>query len=252
MSLVHSGVVLQALSSFTGATVKHFSEDAQSGDNLHVFNFLPTIFANKPLQALSIFTDATDTAPLKCFCSELFVDIDNFLDPRFDYDFTDLTDDSTCMRGNEPYKRPCGWKRIAIKVLDKYPDGNAWLGSDGWRSYSVDGEWPVSYHGTGMNSAKAIIESHYVPGSGQRYGRGIYSTYDIIEATGYSHDVKCKETGKTYKVLLQNRINPKMRKVCTRQDYWLIEVPEGITSDEQIAEIVEKSIRPYGILFKEV
>lgn len=271
MSLIHSGVVLQALSSFTGATVKPFSEDAQDGENLHIFNFLPTIFANKTafvnkqtdvpdafFNKQTVVSDAfvnkqtyvPDAASLKCFCSELFVDIDNFLDPRFDYDFTDLRDDSTCMRGNVPYKRPCGWKRIAIKVLDKYPDGNAWLGTDGWRSNSVDGEWPVSYHGTAMNSAKAIIESHYVPGSGQVYGRGIYSANDIEEATAYSEEVICEETRKIYKVLLQNRINPKMRKVCARKEYWLIEVPEGTRPDKE-REIVEKSIRPYGILFKE-
>lgn len=42
--------------------------------------------------------------------------IDTFLDPRFEYDYTDLKDDSMCVSGNDPYKRPFGWKRIAIKV----------------------------------------------------------------------------------------------------------------------------------------
>ncbi|KAL1250706.1 hypothetical protein QQF64_018502 [Cirrhinus molitorella] len=238
MSLVHSNVVLQALSAFTGATVKHSTKETKDDNELHIYNFIPTYVTNRAL--------ATDSV-----CDELFVDIDTFLDPRFDYDFTDLKDSSTCKRGNEPYTRPCGWKRIAVKVLDKYPDGNAWLGTDGWRSYSVDGEWPVSYHGTSMNSAKAIIESHYIPGSGQVYGRGIYSTYDIKETVCYSQKVTCKETGKTYNVLLQNRINPKMRKVCAKKEYWLIEIPNGTPRDKE-TEIVEKSIRPYGILFKEV
>ncbi len=228
---------------FTGATVKHLTRETKDDNELHIFNFMPTTFVTK--QAFG----GTDS--LRCFCDELFVDIDTFLDPKFDFDYTGLKDDSTCKRGNEPYTRPCGWKRIAIKVLDKYPDGNAWLGTDGWRSYSVDCEWPVSYHGTSMNSAKAIVESHYVPGSGQVYGRGIYSTYDIKEATAYSHKVKCKETGKSYDVLLQNRINPNMRKVCARKEYWLIEIPAGTPPDEE-GKIVEKSIRPYGILFKEV
>lgn len=243
MSLVHSSAVLQALSTFTGASLKPFSEETKHGNELNVLNFLPSTFVKK--QALP------GAVSLQCFCNELFVNIDKFLDPMFDYDYTSLKDDSTCKRGNEPYTRPCGWKRIAIKVLDKYPDGNAWLGKDGWRDYSVDGEWPVSYHGTSMNSAKAIIGSHYAPGSGQVYGRGIYSTYDIKEATAYSHRITCKETGKTYNVLLQNRINPKMRKVCARKEYWLIEIPAGTTPDEE-RKIVEKSIRPYGILFKEV
>ncbi|KAL1268626.1 hypothetical protein QQF64_033989 [Cirrhinus molitorella] len=243
MPSVHSNVVLQALSIFTGANVKSLTEETNVGKELDVFNFLPTTFAK---------TQAVDEVDsLQGSCPDLFVDIGKFLDPKFDYDFTHLTDNSTCMRGNEPYTRPCGWTRLAVKVLDKYPDGNAWLGKKGWRNYSVDGEWPVSYHGTSMNSAKAIVESNYKPGSRERFGRGIYSTYDIKEATAYSHTVTCKNTGKKYKVLLQNRINPKMRKVCAKKEYWLIEIPAGTPPDKE-REIVDKSIRPYGILLKEV
>ncbi|RXN31524.1 hypothetical protein ROHU_016924 [Labeo rohita] len=244
MSLVHSNVVLQALSTFTGANVKSLTEDTIDGKELNVFNFLPTTFAKKEA------VDEIDS--LQSSCPDLFVDIDKFLDPKFDYDFTHLKDNSICKRGNEPYTRPCGWTRVAVKVLDKYPDGNAWLGTDGWRSNSVADEWPVSYHGTSMNGAKAIIGDHYKPGTGQAYGRGIYSTYDIKEATSYSKTVTCKETGITYNVLLQNRINPKMRKVCERKpEYWLIEIPAGTPSDKE-KKIVEKSIRPYGLLFKAV
>ncbi|KAI2645029.1 3,7-dimethylxanthine N-methyltransferase TCS1 [Labeo rohita] len=243
MSSVHSNVVLQALSTFTGANVNSLTEETNDSKELNVFNFLPTTFANT--QAVDEIDSLQDSFP------NLFVDLNTFLDPGFDYDFTDLKDNSKCMRGNEPYTRPCGWTRVAIKVLDKYPDGNAWLGTAGWRSYSVADEWPVSYHGTSMNSAKAIIGDHYKPGSRELYGRGIYSTYDIKEATFYSDAVTCQETGKKYNVLLQNRINPKMRKVCDRKDYWLIEIPAGTPSDKE-KEIVEKSIRPYGLLLKEV
>ncbi|XP_073694022.1 uncharacterized protein [Garra rufa] len=243
MSSVHSNVVLQALSIFTGSTVKSLTADTTDGKELNVFNFLPTTFAR---------TQAVDEVDsLQASCPNLFVDINKFLDPKFNYDFTHLKDKSTCMRGNERYTRPCGWTRTAVKVLDKYPDGNAWLGTDGWRSNSVAGEWPVSYHGTSMNSAKAIIEDHYTAGPRQKYGRGIYSTYDIKEATKYSHTVTCEKTRKKYNVLLQNRINPKMRTVCARSDYWMIKIPAGTPSDKE-REIVEKSIRPYGILFKEV
>lgn len=239
MSLVHSNVVLQALSSFTGVTVKPLTEKTEAGNELNVFNFLPTTFAEKA-------GDEPDS-----LFSDLYVDLKGFLDPKFDFDFTNLKDTSKCVRGNESYTRPCGWKRIAIKVLNKYTDGNTWLGIDGWRSNSVDGEWPVSYHGTSMSSAKEIVQSHYMPGSGRVYGRGIYSTPDIKEATKYSHKFT-DDTGKTYEVLLQNRINPKMRKVCaTPAQYWLIEIPDGTTPARK-KKIVEQSIRPYGILFKEV
>src|SRR5205814_265326 len=53
---------------------------------------------------------------------------DNLLAPEYDYDFTNIKDDGKIfMRGNFEYKRPCGWKRIALNVLDKYED-NVWLG----------------------------------------------------------------------------------------------------------------------------
>ncbi len=239
MSLVHSNAVLQALSTFTGAAVKPLTGKTENSNELDVFNFLPTTFAKQAGdEPDSIFTD-------------LHVDMGAFLDPKFDYDFTNLQDNSACVRGNEAYIRPCGWKRIAVKVLNKYPEGNAWLGAAGWRSHSVDGEWPVSYHGTSMSSAKVIVESHYKPGGRRVYGTGIYSTPDIKEAVQYSDTVTDTETGKTYKVLLQNRINPKMRIVCANRKFWLIKVPDG-TTPAKLKKIVEGSIRPYGILFKEV
>ncbi|KAL0190462.1 hypothetical protein M9458_013160 [Cirrhinus mrigala] len=182
---------------------------------------------------------------------EMFVNMDEFFEPRFDYDFRKSRDKSVCMRGNEPYKRPCGWYRFALKVLDKYPDGNAWLGKDGWRSRSVAGEWPVSYHGTSVEGARGIVTSHYKAGPRELYGRGIYSTYDISQASSYSKEFTSKKNGKRFRVMMQNRINPEMRNVCKRKDYWLIEIPEGTSPDEE-KKIVEKSIRPYGILIKKV
>src|SRR6266498_4104671 len=50
------------------------------------------------------------------------LDLD-FLDPHYDYDFTNMkSSGNTYMRGNYKYNRPYGWKRIALKVLDKFPD----------------------------------------------------------------------------------------------------------------------------------
>lgn len=67
------------------------------------------------------------------------------LAPRFDYDFTNVNDNGrTFMRGNFEYKRPCGWKRVALNVLDKYED-NVWLGARGNRKSLTDSahnEWP--------------------------------------------------------------------------------------------------------------
>ena len=66
------------------------------------------------------------------------------LAPSYDYDFTNISDNGrTFMRGNFEYKRPCGWKRIALNVLDKY-ENNVWLGVNNRQSStsSVQNEWP--------------------------------------------------------------------------------------------------------------
>ncbi|XP_071357071.1 serine-aspartate repeat-containing protein D [Trachinotus anak] len=189
----------------------------------------------------------------KSYVKELFIDEEEFFDPQFDCDFTDFSDSAECRRGDEPYERPKGWYRMALKVRGKYPDGDTWLGTNGWRSYSVPGEWPVSYHGTSLAGAKGIIRSHYKAGDGDVYGRGIYSTPDIhvAEREEYAKTFTSKTTGKNYKVILQNRINPEKRKICQRSDYWLIPVHKRASAKEE-KQIVESSIRPYGILIKEL
>lgn len=185
--------------------------------------------------------------------NELFIDEKDFFDPQYDRDFTHLSDSAECMRGDEPYERPNGWYRMALKVRGKYPDGDTWLGPDGWRSHSVAGEWPVSYHGTSSDGARGIINSHYKAGDRALYGRGIYSTPDIHVAENelYAKTFQSKKTGKSYKVILQNRINPERREVCRRSDYWLIRVDEGTPAWKE-EWIAERAIRPYGILIQEM
>ncbi|XP_070686093.1 uncharacterized protein [Pempheris klunzingeri] len=179
-----------------------------------------------------------------------FVDEDDLFDPRFDYDFSNLKDTEVYYRGGEVYERPCGWYRFAIKVLNKY-DENAWLGTRYRSTESVPGEWPVSFHGTSDNGAQGIISDHYKPGPGQVYGRGIYSTPFISEADKYAKTFKSPTTGKKYKVVLQNRINPQYREKHNYDKYYLVRIPKG-TSDEDEQKMVERAIRPYGLLLKEV
>lgn len=185
---------------------------------------------------------------------EVFIDDETFFDRKFDYDFTNVSDSVRFKRGGEEYTRPCGWYRIGIKVLDKYED-NLWLGTNGFRTESAAGEWPVSYHGTSEKGAKGIITSHYKAGHNpnrQVYGRGIYSTPVLREASGYAGEFVSAKNGKTYKLILQNRVNPAFRKKHRQsEDYWLISVPAG-TSDSEERKIVERAIRPYGILLREV
>ncbi|XP_022620246.1 uncharacterized protein LOC111235950 [Seriola dumerili] len=175
---------------------------------------------------------------------------EEFFDPGFDYDFTHLTDTQTYWRGGEKYERPCGFKRFALKVLGKYDD-DTWLGTSYRSTESLEGEWPVSYHGTSEEGAKGIIEGHYKVGDVNAYGDGIYSTPDISVAKQYAKTFTSKNDKKSYKVILQNRINPEYRKEYNNDKYWLIRIPKE-KSDEEQQKMVERAIRPYGLLLKKV
>ncbi|MGH0117794.1 UNVERIFIED_CONTAM: hypothetical protein FKN15_039965 [Acipenser sinensis] len=180
---------------------------------------------------------------------EMFVDESQFFDPPYDYDLTNINDNGkTFYRGGEEYRRPCGWYRYAVKVLGKYEDGDRWLGvgEPQYRLNSASGEWPVSYHGTSEQGSEGILSGEYRPGPNAVHGRGVYSSPDIRVGTNYAKSFS--HNGKTYKIVLQNRVNPETRKIIPANqandvgDYWLI--PEG--------NIMRNSIRPYGLLLSEV
>ena len=177
------------------------------------------------------------------------------LDPRYNYDFTNKSDDGkTYMRGGKPYKRPYGWKRFAVKALDVY-GSNTWLGPNGMRTEEAAGEWPVSYHGTNLASAKAIMGTGYKMGPRQAFedvgGKAVYSSpsLDTVErnyATLFEHK------DNYYKVVLQNRVNPESGHLVivdakdngTGAEYWL--------SPKQDIDKGVFDVRPYGLLFKKV
>ena len=162
---------------------------------------------------------------------------DGFLDPSFDHDFTNESDNGKVyIRGGEVYHRPYGWYRFALKVLNKYED-NTWLGDKGPRTASTPGEWPVSYHGTSKEGAEGIATEGYDINRGKRflYGRGIYSSPDLYFIERYA--TKFSENGKQYKVVFQNRVNPDKLRKAFRDKYWIAD---------------DSDIRPYGILVKEI
>ncbi|KAK9957457.1 hypothetical protein ABG768_011701 [Culter alburnus] len=269
---VDKHILTEALSAILGVTVKLQSDckDLDGAIKLQIANLTTlALLKNEALQPVTCLTTSLSrlvvdkkksqetTKSEKASCSlrkELFVISDDFFDPSFDFDFTNMSElkSDECMRGDEPYKRPYGWMRFALKVRDKYPDGNAWLGTGGWRSRSAPGEWPVSYHGTDLQGAAGIIQSQYTAGDRQAYGRGIYSSPDINIADVFAKTKNfiSQKNGKTYKVIMQNRINPKKREIKNK-DIWLVPISEG-TSAEKEKEIVESSIRPYGLLLRKV
>jgi len=154
-----------------------------------------------------------------------FID-SSFLAPRFDYDFTNSVDKEIYKRGGEIYKRPCGWKRFALEVVNRYGD-TTWLGVITSRKTDEPGEWPVSYHGTGKTSAGGIAAEGYLLSKSKRqmYGRGIYSTPDISVAERYATSFELND-GVKYKLIFQNRVNPKSLIKISKEEtgageYWI-------------------------------
>ena len=169
---------------------------------------------------------------------------DEMLDPYYDYDFTDLVDDGKVyVRGGYPYKRPYGWKRIALKVKGKY-ENDSWLGVQGLRTESCSGEWPVSYHGTGDKSALQIVKEGYCNDRIRRekYGYGHYSSPNVNVAEKYAK--RFTYEGKEYKMILQNRVNMLGTNVIPKEatydldEYWVTPHPSDL--------------RPYGVLVKKM
>ena len=179
----------------------------------------------------------------------------SLLDPTYDYDFTDKQDDSKVyMRGGFVYNRPYGWKRYAIKVL-QVPEygGDQWLGPNGIRVQTTGEEWPVSYHGTAMENVDKIIAQGFRPGPRQLFGKGVYSSPSLdMVARLYSKEFQYE--GKSYKVVLQNRMNPDQinghLKVVPVSD-------TGVGADYWVAAKHDPKsgmydVRPYGILIREM
>lgn len=197
-------------------------------------------------------------APPESFQLTVEINTENFFHPQYDYDFTNVKDgDKKFTRGNEQYIRPCGWNRAALRVVQKYSDGDKWLGTG-------QDAWPVSYQGKDMDGS-LILTHGGKPDDQPQFldaaaaslltegtkGRGVYSTPDIRIAAKYCKKFKSRVDGKTYQVVLQNRINPEKRKSCQRQDVWVVYIPED-SSDVRVRAIVQESIRPYGLLLKQV
>ncbi|KAI6657924.1 hypothetical protein LOD99_15642 [Oopsacas minuta] len=152
-----------------------------------------------------------------------------YLDPYWDRDYTNLTGEHIKrMRGGYPYYRPCGWKRIAIKVTGKYSD-DKWLGHTG-----AEGEWAVSYHGTKKGAFDNICTQGYKVGTRAVYGRGVYSSPDINVAKGYAKQFLIN--GVTYLGIFQNRVNPKGVNIVNDGEFWVCPDPNDI--------------RPYGLCVK--
>ena len=156
---------------------------------------------------------------------------DDLLAPTFDYDFTNINDGGkTYKRGGEIYNRPCGWKRIALKVSGKY-ENDIWLGSKNGHQ-----EWPVAFHGTNFDGLKGICLDGFDISKLKRskFGKGHYTTPFISIAESFA--TVATIDGVQIKYVIQSRVNP--QSIIRRNDdkYWILP-----TNDD---------LRPYGFCYK--
>lgn len=184
-----------------------------------------------------------DSVHVKACMTRCEIELDeDLLDPEFDRDFTHISDDRRVYyQGGYPYKRPCGWMRMALKVKGMYED-DTWLGTPGDRS--SHGEWPVSYHETSREAAMGIANRGYDHEKWKRcvYGRGHYSIPDIEVAAEYSSSFKTH--GKQYKIVMQNKVNLKNSKIIPKEK-------TGGKADYYVTPS-DVDIRAYGICIKEI
>ena len=154
-------------------------------------------------------------------------------------------------RGKLPYNPPYDYFGCALKVRGSYDSGDdTWLGH-----INIDGEFAVAYHGirSNLDAVKGIMNSYLKAGAnqycrndddmmhpGKKCGKGVYVTPDIKVAEEYTEGFGVFELNKTYRIVLQCRVNPKkIRQSAREPEYWILN-GNG------------KEIRPYRILIKEV
>ncbi|CAF3824293.1 unnamed protein product [Rotaria sp. Silwood1] len=145
------------------------------------------------------------------------------LDTTYDYDFTNINDNGKkFIRGGVEYRRPCGWKRYAIRVAGKY-ENEVWLGSN-----NSSDEWPVSYHGTRHDAVNSIAQKGYDLTKHKRfaYGRGVYSTPDINIAKPYAKSFTNFMTGR----LEHGFFAAQIQAICFARRCMLYEHKSGIIS----------------------
>jgi hypothetical protein len=175
-------------------------------------------------------------------------------DPDFNFEYTtDMPTEDT--RGGLPYYLPIGWYRHALKVIDKYSDGNVWLSCD-----NVEGEWAVAFHGTKVEAIKGITQQGLVTSKAVRDAMKIEAIeqkgtdfdkegfYVATHCDGGAHPVYTKpftipslrNKSETFRVVFQCRVKPGAYTTHTSP------VNEG----EAWRFVDPDAIRPYGILVK--
>jgi hypothetical protein len=166
-------------------------------------------------------------------------------------------------RGGYPYFAPAGWQRYGMDVIDKFPEGNAWLGCSGEKG---KGEWALVYHGTSFENLKGITESPMHPGpraDRNIHGYGIYCSPKPETAERYTDCLELHQQSGVhkYKFMFMCRVNMRKIHICEqapcpldRDNQYTVHITQS-PDDEWFVNCQNQSyqnIRPYGILVKEV
>jgi hypothetical protein len=172
-------------------------------------------------------------------------------EPRYNRDYPHAKVET---RGGYPYYFPQGWYRHALKVTDKYQDGQVWLGMN-----NSPGEWAVAYHGTKSRGARGIVDQGLLHSFGsedfckndamKQYPwipdvKGLYvATHCQGGASRYTESFKVKDStgaNRDYEVVFQCRVEPGKFTEHKR--------PVKVGMAWRVFD--EKAIRPYGLLLK--
>ena len=177
----------------------------------------------------------------------------DFFEREFNRDVNDW-DKINLKKGGEKYTPPLGWKGFALKVLNKFDNGdNLWIGNEG-----KDGEWAIAYHGIGKGNVfqklMNIVLLNLKEGQCQLYaglinrrdkinktyiGRGVYLSPFIEEAEKYAEKIKLGERKSYFQFIIMCRVKPD--KIRESKGYYYNWVLNGNYD----------CIRPYRILVKE-
>ena len=173
----------------------------------------------------------------------------------FDNKYNRLNDNwetTNFKRGGEIYNPPYSWNGFALRVLNKFDNGNnLWLENKG-----KEGEWAIGYHGIEKGNIFRkllnIIKENLKSGPGQLYnkypnirdnnkskvGYGVYLSCDINEAEKFSEVTIVGQY--KLKFIIMCRVNP--YKIREPKGYPLNWVVDGNYD----------CLRPYRILVKKI
>jgi hypothetical protein len=178
-------------------------------------------------------------------------------DTEFNVDYRVPGLEKTAMRGSETYNLPIGWYRHALKVNDKFPDGNVWLGHT-----NAEGEWPVAFHGTRSLVVRRIANTGVLSidtESDRAKEEAMKHRKSKKEESGIHVATHCDGGAATYaetftihtpdrgeqhfKIVFQCRVKP---------GTFIIHKPKNLDEGHVWCVNDTRDIRPYGILLKAI